>query len=57
MKRVGVGEAWNVFSNYSAPISPTLTCGPLKGWTRTVAVLEIPECGSPTKWVMPQVES
>lgn len=37
-------------------ISPTLTCGPLRGWTRTVAVLEISECRSPTEYVMPQVE-
>lgn len=29
MKRVGVGETWNVFSNYSPPISPALTCDPL----------------------------
>lgn len=55
-ERVGAREARDVSSNYSPPISPTLTCGPLRGWTRTVAVLEIPECRSPTEWVMPQVE-
>lgn len=57
MQKVQVGEARNMFFDHSPSLSPTLTRGPLRGRTRSVAVLEIPECRSPTKWVMPEVES
>lgn len=30
---------------------PTLTCIPVGGRTRIMAVLEVPACRSPTKWV------
>lgn len=57
MKRVEGRETRNVSSKDSPSISPGLICGPLRGWTTTVAVLEIPECRSLTECVMPQVES